>query len=323
MSILNNLYCRFPRLEVASRSVYCRVKNIDIINRSKLMKKMKSYLSGRESGRTDEKSWKKYSAYIRGLGITNGDILIVHSSMDGLKKMGIDKKEAVEFLQEIIGSEGTLVMPAYPSFKKKGIKVAFDEETEEVRKYNPKTTLAWTGILPNYLCTLEGARRSLFPIDTLVAIGKEADTMMEGNLTGEISHGKHTAWDYCNNRHAKVLFFGINPSNCISEMHLFEDLNEAEWPIKGWYKEQKFIIKNGEKQLEFTCKKRKIFWDQYLTINHAIMCLIKGGILNFDNIEGMPIGFIRDLSAMTDFVADNVKGKKDLLFWKIPRKYWK
>lgn len=323
MGALNALYGRFPTVEVACRHVYSRVKKFDFVKKNKAVRKAKDALMGRPAREEGGRSWENYCKYIEGLGIKNGDILIVHSSMDGLRKMDVGKEEAVGFLRDLVGPDGTLVMPAYPAFKKKPVRVSFDEEIEEARKYNPDKTIAWTGILPNYLCTLEGARRSLFPIDTLAAIGRDADAMMEGNLNGRISHGKLTAWDYCYQRHARVLYFGIGPAYCISELHVYEDMNPEEWPIKGWYKSQKFFITNGNETTEFTCRARKIFWDQYMTTNYGIARLIKNGLMRFDNVEDTPIGFLPDLYAMTDFVGESVKKKGDLLFWKIPRKYWK
>ena len=323
MSLVNSVLGRFPGLEVGIRRIYNRTKNSDNVQNCKLLKKAKRYLTSGYSKDTREKSWKDYSDYIRNLGIKNGDILIVHSSMDGLGKMNVGKEKIVSFLREIVGPDGTLVMPAYPFYKKKDIKVEFNEAIEETRTYKPRTTLSWTGILPNYLCSLDGSRRSLFPIDTLVAIGKESEEIIKDNLKGQISHGKFTAWDYCNHHHAKVLFLGISPLDSISEIHLFEDLYHNEWPIKGWYKEQKFIIKTGTENIDFVCKMRKRFWNQYITENYCMMQLIKNDVMEFDHIDHIPIGFIEDLSKMTDFVADCVNEKKDLLFWRIPKKYWK
>lgn len=322
MSFTYALFGRLPGLEVASRRIYARTRNVDIVKKSKLLKWAKNTLTGRSSKSCEIKSWKNYKEYIRNLGIHNGDILIVHSSMDGLKKMNVQKEEIISFLREMVGPEGTLVMPAYPFYRTKDIELKFDEETEETRVYKLRAS-SWTGILPNYLCTLEGAKRSLFPLDTLAAIGKEADAMMENNLKGQTSHGKYTAWDYCNNHHAKILFMGIVPSHCNSGLHLFEDLNEEEWPIKGWYKEQKFVIKNGNEEIEFTCKMRKRFWNQYLTENHWMMKLIRHGILKFEHVEDTPIGYVNDLNKMTCFMADSVKRERDLLSWRIPAKYWK
>ena len=60
-----------------------------------------------------------------------------------------------------------------------------------------------------------------------------------------------------------------------------------------------------------------------MTANYAVAQLMKNGILIYKKIEDTPVGFIKDLNEMTDFVAGRVRQKKDLLFWKIPRMYWK
>lgn len=50
----------------------------------------------------------------RSLNIKKGDILLVHSGMDGLESLGVDSTDIITFLKEIVGDSGTLVFPVYP-----------------------------------------------------------------------------------------------------------------------------------------------------------------------------------------------------------------
>lgn len=323
MGISNYIMSVIPAVEVCVRCIYYRVKNIELIKRNPLVKRIKSHKVDGERSEIASGSWENYSNSIKQFNIKNGDILIVHSSMDALKKFGIEKEVLVEFLRSLVGEKGTLVMPAYPFYKRKDIKLQFDEEEEEILNYKPRSSLAWTGLLPNYLCSLKETKRSYFPLDTLAAIGREATEMMENNLAATTSHGRNTAWEYCYKHHAKVLFLGVSPKDSISEIHLYEDLNEDKWPIKGWYKKQKFNIKLDGKKIEFVCKYRKKFWNQFITENYCTKNLIDGGVLEYGVIENTPLGFIRDLYDMTGYVAECVTKDYNLLFWRIPKKYWK
>ena len=80
--------------------------------------------------------------YISGLGIKKGDILILHSSMEGLRSASPDPKVIIDYLLNLLGPEGTLVIPAFATANRK-------YSAEKIPTYNPKKSLCWTGMIPN------------------------------------------------------------------------------------------------------------------------------------------------------------------------------
>jgi len=319
MSVLNDLFGRFPSLEVATRVVYKRLQS------NKYVEKLSQKYRGDKPQKNKEhnKLWEDYKRRIEELPIDNGDILIVHSSLDGLEDFNIKKEEIIDFLRGLVGDSGTLVMPAFPFYRENHVVIQFNEQEEPVKKYNPRLTPAWTGLLPNYLCTIKGAIRSLFPYNSIVAIGGEAEAMTRDNLKGQAPHGRYSAWEYCMRRHAKVLFLGVSPVHSTTEIHLTEDLMFDNWPIKGWYKKQEYKLKIEKNGQDFSCLERKKFWSQFVTEQYCFRQLVINNILKYEKIDDVPLGYIDDLSTMTNFVMERVKKDRDLLFYRIPNKYWK
>lgn len=315
MLFIRKIFAYIPQLEVCSRILY---KDYLRKRDSKIEKK---YLKDHVPEQKEvPEFFNKLADKIGELNHCRGEILIVHSSMDALERAGKTADEILDFLTSLIGKDGTLVMPAYPFYMPQEIELKFDEEEEPVKKYNPKITPAWTGGLPNAMCGRPGALRSLFPNNTLVAIGKEAECMMEHNLEADVSHGEHSAWKYCSDRHAKILYLGIEPFHALSLIHIAEDMLDEKWPVKGWYKKQKYVIHYNGQTMEKECRVRKRFWSRYLTEQYCARKLQKAGLLFIGDIQGIPIAFINDCNKVTEFVLDSVK-KGDLLFYRIPERY--
>lgn len=318
MSTVSKIFAIFPSTEVYSRILYKRLQNTKLTNTVR-----QSYLGRSQNVSLINKSWENYKKYIDSLGINKGDILIVHSSMDGLKGMNVQCKEILDYLLDLVGMNGTLAMPAFPYYKEKEIPTKFEEEELSLKKYNPQKTPSWTGLLPNYMCSRKEAIRSPFPYNSLVAIGREAKNMMKMNLDTDLPHGKNSAWAYCSEHHAKVLFLGVEPFHSTTAIHVCEDSMDTEWPINGWYKNQEYEIQVNGRTIRKLCRERKQFWNQYLTEQYCSRMLIKSGNLQSDIIEHTYIGYIKDMGKMTEYVTRMVTENSNLLFYKIPRKYWK
>lgn len=252
---------------------------------------------------------------LRSLGIKAGDILIVHSSMEGLRSVSASPRQIIQVLLECLGPEGTLVMPAFPYYKKNGT-----EENPGILTYDPKQTLAWTGILPNVFLTVNGTCRSRYPNNSLAANGRYAQEMFARELEEKHSHGECSAWNFCAKHHAKVLFLGVKPNHALSEIHLGEDLLGDEWPIKDWYDKQKYRVREGDTWLDKECLVRRSFWTRYLTEEYCVRKLKKAGLLT--EMDSLCRGFISDLHGFREWLL-NENRKGNLIFYRIPRKYWK
>lgn len=308
--------------------VWCRRISMSSPKIRKFFKKLyKRILGGkRPSGEgaaldTQEKQLESRTAlfnYLESLGVQNGDILIVHSDFDVLKKTGIKPKEIIDFLLKLVGEEGTLVFPAYPVTTRPDI---FAKQNTEKLVYDPKRTPSWTGLLPNVFCMYPGVVRSQFPYNSLAAKGKHAEAMMEGNLDGLYPHEKNSAWGYCIEHHAKILFISAEMIRSNTLNHATEDYMADRWPIDNWYEDKEYIVKTDQGEIP---KKIKVFsgkWTKYSRPNRLVYLMCKKGLALEARVKGVYVGFIPDSKK---YLNEQIRmAEKGWIRYMVPKKYYK
>lgn len=292
---------RIPILEVLSKK---------LIKRDGFLWK---YLKKRSLSSGDETKHdaSEYYALIDNSGIAKGDIVIVHSSMEEMAKFNINAVDLINHLLSVIGPEGTLVIPAFPYYK----------EHEEVLEYDREKTLCWTGFLPNIFLRFPGVIRSEFPYNSLAAKGPCAESMMKDNLLDDKVYGSHSAWAYCSEHHAKVLFLGTPAFHTTTVSHICEDRLGEKWPIKQFHRKQKFLLKEKGESKPFEAYVRDEFWYDYNTSYHRTYLLKKQGILKDTSCHGVYFGYIDDVSKVVDYLSDLALNGKPMYY--VPRKYRK
>ena len=255
----------------------------------------------------------EYKEKINSLEIKKGDILLVHSSMDGLAKLGLSPQELLDFLLDLVGETGTLVMPAYP-------KEVIDNN---IYVYDVNKSIPSTGLLPfiffKYYSNVE---RSSFPLNTLAAKGWEAKNIVQDNLKDVYSQGEYSSWKYCIERNMKILFLGVEACTCNTFIHYPEDILGESWPIKDFFIEKKFKIiqKNGE-VIYKTIKERNPFWYRYFAMFYSGYWFSKNKYLYEYYINGVYLGLIKDTKKLAEEILTMAKNHE--IFFAIPKKYWK
>jgi aminoglycoside N3'-acetyltransferase len=251
--MIGRLFVACPLLEVLSRYIYWKFLFVRkfIYKIKKKKKSLKTHLGSHR---------EEISTTLKDFGIHKGDILIVHSSYENLLRLNIKATELFDIIQDLIGVNGTLVMPAYPNILIDELSL-WQKKSKKVNFYDVKKTIAWTGVLPNLLMRKPGAIRSEHPVNSLVAQGAHAAEMMKDNLhAGAYPCGQNSAWAYCWSKNAKILSLGIEMKSCITMIHLNEDINPDQWPIKNWYEFQSYLIRNNEKEVFLELPVRRPRW---------------------------------------------------------------
>jgi len=235
-------------------------------------------------------------AGLQDFGVGPGDILIVHSDLTLLHRLGLRPAAVNAALLALLGPEGTLVMPAYPLIagEPKGPDRLRADVSQLRLRYDPKRTPLWTGLLPHALMRLPGARRSALPINSLVAVGRHADAMFARELEGDrpLPCGRQSAWFYCYEHGAKMVGLGIDLPHSLTMNHVAEDAFAEQWPVAGWYRDRSFeiVLPNG-RTIEKCIGERHPRW----ALNYAERTLAKdlrrAGILRESDISGVHMEF--------------------------------
>ena len=164
------------------------------------------------------------------LGLSAGMIVLVHSS---LNKVGWTVGGAVTVIRallEILGPEGTLVMPAEspnvsdPStWNDDRVKAEwYDVIRAHLPVFDPLTTPTTMGAIPEAFRTYPGTLRSLHPMVSVCANGRHAEEITKDHAL-EFCEGKGTPFEKLYDLDAYTLLLGVGFDRCTS-LHFAESL---------------------------------------------------------------------------------------------------
>lgn len=162
---------------------------------------------------------------IKDLGITEGDTVLIRADLSAIGRLkSKDRMEYLNFIIDVVGAEGTVVGLSFTSgsFIKKDISKIFDGKNQ-----------ASTGAFANLMLKHPSSLRSSHPTNSYVAIGKNAQFIVEGH--------EHTSGAYDPIRkliklNAKMLLIGcVRNSPGFTTTHLAEiDLKLHKRIIFPW-----------------------------------------------------------------------------------------
>jgi aminoglycoside 3-N-acetyltransferase len=163
------------------------------------------------------------------LGISSGDVIFVHSSLDGLN-LEFPPIHILTLLDDIVGSHGTIVFPTYPQlgsyeFLRQGL--IFD-----VRK-----TPSFTGLLSELARRQPGALRSLHPTKSVCARGEIADMLTKDHQLSPYPHDKCSPYYKLIECKAKIIGIGISTAR-LSFVHCVEDAMKSGFPVRTYHPEK-------------------------------------------------------------------------------------
>jgi aminoglycoside N3'-acetyltransferase len=110
------------------------------------------------------------------LGISEGDTILVRADLGKVGRIKGGSKAFIEALLCAVGKQGTLVSLAFTSgYSLLNIKQSRNDEVFTAQ------SKSYAGSLPNAMLSWPGSKRSLHPMCSYVAIGKDADIVTRGH----------------------------------------------------------------------------------------------------------------------------------------------
>ncbi|MCL2546917.1 MAG: AAC(3) family N-acetyltransferase [Oscillospiraceae bacterium] len=172
-------------------------------------------------------------AGLNAMGISGGDVLMVHSSLSALGTVFGAQEAVVRALLKAVGSSGTVVMPAFTwenddplNYENPPLPVEWHEMFRETMlPFDKNTTPVFVrglGIIPEYFRTYPGTLRSDHPYVSFTANGKLAKQIVAQHALTP-SQGMETPLGAIYNFGAKILLLGVD-YDCCTAFHLAEAL---------------------------------------------------------------------------------------------------
>ena len=228
---------------------------------------------------------------LRSWGLGAGDLIVLHSGYRGIRAGGSSPDDVLDALLEFVGPDGTLATPAIPYWPEapQGYEFMTADVSGLVLDYDPATTPAWTGAVPNAMLKRAEARRSSHPLNSMVAIGPMAEAMMEDNLAGDraFANGPTSSWNFCNENGAKVVAMGADMAHSLTMIHLAEDLMGEDWPVIDWYRDRTFRILVGGEWQEHGVRERCPRWSHHYGERTLSKDLRRTGICKHATLDGV------------------------------------
>ena len=172
-----------------------------------------------------------------GLGVRPGDLILVHSSLRSLGWVVGGEVTVIEALQEAVGPEGTLLMPAHTPDNTDPSRWSHPPIPESwwsiVRDNMPafhpdKTPAHRMGAIAECFRSFPNVRRSRHPIGSFAALGLCADEMTAEHDPSDM-FGERSPLGAVYRAQGKVLLLGVGHDSNTS-LHLAE--TRANWPGK-------------------------------------------------------------------------------------------
>jgi len=309
----NIIFAHYPVLEVLSRFFFYNkylIKAASIIPKLKKKKYDKNYID-----------FDKVLDYLKENGLKKGSVLILHSSYEKLILTKKRPNEIIDKLLELLGEEGTLAMPA--NRKLNGEFKFFDLIDKRydgiILEYDLKKSKIWSGALPMFMVRDNRSEISKFPINSMVAIGKDAKNMMKNNISGKLpmACGENSSWKYCLDKDAVIISLGVDLVDSLTMIHAAEDLKNENWPIKEWYRDRTFRIKEDNDIIVKTVRERHPKWGMlYFMKRKLCKDLIDSEILKTKVIDGLLIEIVLAKQLVNFLNSKNNSGYPYFMFKK-------
>lgn len=190
------------------------------------------------------------------LGLRPGDSVMIHCSYKSLGGIEGGAKAIFAALEELLGEEGTLILPA----------LSYDYVNEKNPVFDLQQTPSCVGYLPEYFRKeVDGVIRSMHATHSCCLKGKRAKELAEGHALDQTPVGIHSPISKLPLIDGKILILGSHPDHNTA-LHGVEEKANAPY-IFNPNKRMTYILKDGtveikQQALRHDFKKADCYYDQ-------------------------------------------------------------
>jgi len=162
------------------------------------------------------------------LGLQSGDVVYVHSGMDGLN-LAFPFYRILFLIQKVIGPGGTVVFPTYPNHL-----ISSYEYLLQGRVFDLRRTPSYTGILTEFARRQRQAVRSLHPTKSVSAIGPAARELTATHHLSPYPYDTNSPYYKLIAHQGKIVGLGVT-TNYISFGYCVDDALKEKFPVQVYH----------------------------------------------------------------------------------------
>lgn len=170
------------------------------------------------------------SILVKDLQLEAGDLVYVHSGMDGLN-LSFPFYRILFLIQEVIGSRGTVVFPTYPNHR-----LSSYEWLKQGNVFDVRRTPSYTGILTEFARRQKKAIRSLHPTKSVCAIGPAAKDLTGTHNLSPYPYDSGSPYFKLIAGGGKIIGLGAT-TNYISFGYCVDDALKEKFPVRVYHEE--------------------------------------------------------------------------------------
>ncbi len=244
---------------------------------------------------------------LKKIGVVPGDTIMLHSSLSKMGMVENGSDDVIDAFLNIIGNEGTLMMPAFPA-------MGF---SYDYLKSNPvfdiKNTPSKMGIVTEVFRKRVGVLRSLHPTDSVCAIGKNANYLIKDHFNQITPYNQYSPFYKLVELNAKIVLLGVD-LNSLTNFHTLEDAVENfKFPV---YHPTEFKTQlkdeNGVLQTMLT-KVHNPEYSKKRQCNAFIKPFIDAGLMKSFTL-GLATCYVIEANHLHNWMLDNYKSKGITLY---------
>jgi aminoglycoside N3'-acetyltransferase len=245
--------------------------------------------------------------HLRQIGVVEGALVMAHTSVSNLHfRENPENKQSVRGyfqvahdllndLLELVGPNGTLVMPTHAHYQMDDLERP-EAERQWAIPYDPLTTPSCVGLANELFWRRKGVLRSLHPYNTLAACGPLAEELFRDNLNRHmpLPHGIYSGYYRLAQHNGLVVSVGVSLRDCMTLLHVGEDVRDQEWPIKDFFEQRRYYVRINNQDELYIVRQRRPKYAKYCAYWwRAFGDLIREGILHEATVDGVPVGWAR------------------------------
>ena len=169
------------------------------------------------------------------LGMRKGSNVFIHSSWNEFYNYLGNEIELIEKILNVIGSEGTLIMPAYPFVRKNKI-------------FDVRRTVTKAGMLAEEFRKYPGVKRSINVRHSVCAIGPKADFLLTEHHLGDNCWDEKSPYYKLAEINALIFAIGLNKRFVGTILHCVEGVLWKELP---YFRDMFFTQKSEFKYIDY------------------------------------------------------------------------
>ena len=189
---------------------------------------------------------------LQNLGIHPGDAVMMHSSLSALGPVDGGAQTVVDALLEVVGPEGTLLVPAF----RDSVWGAPENFTNSdcccgaKNRLCPSQQPGFQGIIPETIRQRPGSLRSCHPTHSWVALGPAAKNLLSGHAHCPTMCGKLNPFEPLVKYDGAVLTLGVGVDS-VTLWHYYEEILQVPYAGHFWSCERHFNHCVGAKRIQY------------------------------------------------------------------------